>query len=208
MRTLTKERVSPSGLSNNSGTLSMDLIGDGPNEVASQMITKFHQTNQEAALKQREVSLVVKEKDFRQNLAKGFIQHYMSIFGITKDQMRELVYGIKGENILVVEHTLVERLRKRTRALIGASIIICGAYVCEIVSAQTMPLPLMIFPIFGWILPFLVFVSLVFPMPTPIPFITYTCDRKRLKKKYGPDYFPIQELREELGLAIDAPEEK
>ncbi len=216
MRTLTKERVNLSGLFNNSGALSMDLIGDGPNEVASRLITKFNQTNQEAKLKQREVSLVIKEKSFKQNFAKDFIQHYMCIFGITKDQLQKLVCEIKEENIQFIENNLVERLRKKARVWIGASVISGGFFIYEAINAfvngtqHIMVLPFFISQICGWILPLWMLFSF-FPdldRSSLVNSVSYVVTRRRLKKKYGSDYFPVQELRKELGLVIDATEEK
>lgn len=203
MRTLTKEKVNLLELANSSGALSMDLIGDGPNEVASQLISKFHQTNQELQLKQRENDLATKDKYLRRSFALAFIESYTSMFNITREQMGELACGIKEENIRFIENNLAERLRKRARVLISTSIISGGGFIYSIASwflTGELHIAIVPFIIFGWLLPFLILVSLIQETEVPFSCISYIQNKKRLKKKYGPDYFPVQELREELKL--------
>lgn len=185
---------------------SLDLIGDGPNEVASQLITQFRQANQETKLKQKEVFLATKEKTLRQNFAEAFIEQYTNIFNITKNQMAELVYrGIKEENIQFIEGSLVERLRRRAWSWIGASVIsggVCIYGIANLFINDNVRSWLLIFVPFGWIMPAFILTALLSDVGFAGYFegISYIQTRKRLKKKYGSNYFPIQELRQELEL--------
>ncbi|MBI2064748.1 MAG: hypothetical protein HYT62_01700 [Candidatus Yanofskybacteria bacterium] len=214
-RTLTKERVKTSvslgDLDINSGTSSLELIDDGPNEAVCRLVSKFQQANQQAnhreALERQARGLAINEMASKQNLASMFIDAYTYAFNITINQMGVLVQEIGENNLPFLENKLFERLRKRAGVIVSASIISGGAFTVDLIdifssgSLVLLPLPLFMVCFLGWILPFLVLVSSGTARSEPFRSVSYIRARKRLKKKYGPDYFPYQELRKELRLA-------
>ncbi len=190
---------------------SFDLIGDGPEEIVVRMLNKFHKNKKVTRLQ-------AKEKSWRQELASAFVKEYTSVFDITKEQMKELVCGIKEKNIGFIENALFKKLKRRALPLIEASII-SGAFFIygvpglilnfDATHLSSLAISMFLSAFLGWILPFIVIASLTSSFKeAPLKSIAYIRYRGRLKKKYGPDYFPYQELREELGITPSDTAEK
>ncbi|MBI2064506.1 MAG: hypothetical protein HYT62_00410 [Candidatus Yanofskybacteria bacterium] len=219
MRTLTKERVkSPvsfGDLDIDSDVLSLELIGDGPNEVIHRKLVSLQEANKKAIVMAEQENLTRAERSRRRDYAKMFVSRYTSIFGINREGMKELVRGLRDKDILLLENAVLERLKKPAILQVVGSLsvmaiciisslgfILSGNSVLAVLSAAMLSTGI------GWFFPLILLTQFFedtidtrgtygYGLSRPA---AYFGPRRAFKKKYGPDYFPYQELREELGL--------
>lgn len=212
MRTLTKERVNSLGSLNSSGASSIDLITDGPNEVICRKLSNLQEDQKKAVVLAKQESMEKIWQFKKRNYAKMIISKYTKIFGISHEQMKDLVKELKDEDIVLLENAVLGRLKKPAifqviisfgalATFIGSSLgyflfgnQILGGLAITMFSTAT-----------GWAFP-LMFLKASFCG------ISDRCagdvspgnsfgSRRVLKNKYGPKYFPCRELKEELGIS-------
>lgn len=212
MRTLTKERVNLSGLSNNSGALSLDLIGDGPNEVICRKLSKFQKANRQALVLSDQESMVREKQCKRKGYAKMFISRYTKMFGISRENMKDLVGELKDEDVILLEKAVLEKLKKPAIFQVVGSFSAIAIFFGSILETflfgnqiYSVLIPLMGFTTTGWLLPLISLADSFYGCSNfdgggSLWPGGYFGSRRTLKKKYGPNYFPYQELKEELGL--------
>lgn len=225
MRTLTKERVNHSGLFNNSGALSMDLIGDGPNEIVlKRTLTLRDQTEivtkQEKAVRQ-EQKLKEKIRGPKELLVDLFMKQYPKTFGITKEQFDELIARSMPKEEVEAMEVMLANSRKlkwwsgvhRYSVNTLTTTILAATFnsIFHLGPIWVTELPLWIFvgsfcvsgPMFGMFYIFGLLESFNFMFEKNSDYFCssrYLRCRKYLKKLYPDNYFPHDILQEKLKL--------
>lgn len=169
------------------------LILDGPSEVINRMVTKFRQDNKEAQIFQEKKALILSQRQEKLDYVGSFISRYTGPLGITRGQFREIISQLKEHEIILLDDVVISRAKKW--ALVP--------FLLSGVSAAVCLGSLMLGPQF---LPF--YLLAYFTGAGSLGLLLSTFDRnysvgyirrqKRLKQKYGQNYFPHQELREIL----------
>ncbi|MBI2064507.1 MAG: hypothetical protein HYT62_00415 [Candidatus Yanofskybacteria bacterium] len=189
-RTLTKERVktpvSFGGLDISSGALSLELIGDGPNEVIARRLQDIHERTDFMELKK------VFSENFKVQLA--------NMNGIDKKEISNLTSGLDRSAIEFLEKKLTSRCR------------IWAWFEKTIWASLLLLILLSLFRVFGETTFFFATIICGFGVGMPIIgpliclmgygdrdfFLTgnigYMKDRKRLIKIYGKEYFLLPGL--------------
>ena len=188
-------------------TADQTLILDGPNEVIAKKLTQLSEANKQVILARKIKSKQKVLRKYRQqektSYANAFIDYCAKFFEINRFQVSDLIATMKDSDIEIVESKILKRIKGGAviEFLIGPmiSVITFGLMVAGIIMRDPM-----------WLFACLLF--LIFLLTSVDVFSTglisnkifhrlaYIFTGRRLKKKYGQDYFPIQELREELGL--------
>lgn len=218
MRTLTKERTDLSGISNdfNAGGLAVlndqesRLILDGPTEQIANKLQLFQEENKKRALAElafkqaqiktkREAEERQIEKESKKYLAKLFINEFIKLNIITREQLKDIVQTVGKENIKILDESLVEKsmpeAKSRIRTAVFFSILIFGG----LVSLFFVPTHAIIPVIICQLLPVSLFGTIViFSLSDYCE--SYVGIRRSFIKEYGSQHFPVQEVREELGL--------
>ena len=189
-------------------TADQALILDGPNEVIAKKLAQLSESNKQAILARKIKSKQEVLRECRQqektSYAKAFIDYCAKFFEINRFQVSDLIATMKDSDIEIVESKILKRIKGGAviEFLIGSmiSVITFGLMVAGIIMRDPMWL-------FACLLLFLIFLlTSVDVFSTGLISnkifhrLAYIFTGRRLKKKYGQDYFPIQELREELGL--------
>ncbi|MDP3696779.1 MAG: hypothetical protein Q8R55_01980 [Candidatus Taylorbacteria bacterium] len=191
---------------------SLDLIGDGSREMICRKLSNLQKENKEALTLARQESMVKAEQSKRRDYAKRFISRYTKMFGISREGLKDLVKKLKDEEIVLLENTVLERLKKPAIfEVIGSFSLIITFIGCSLggfLSGNTALIGLafmMLFTATGWLLPFMFLVEFFYGSSNNGEYGAntpggYFGSQRLFKNKYGPKYFPYQEFREELGL--------
>ncbi len=199
MRTLTLERERTVQVP------ALELIGDGPNEMICRKLSSLQEANKKALVLGVQEKMVMEKQRKRKGYAQMFISRYTKMFGISRENMRDLVRELKNEDIILLENAVLERLKKPAIFQVIGSFSAMAIFVGSILSDSTLLVVLMTFTMTGWLLPLLSLADSFYGCSnfdgggSLLP-AGYFGSRLTLKKRYGPDYFPYQELKEELGL--------
>ena len=193
---------------------SSNLIMDGPNEIIHKALVKFQEVNANAAITAVAAAQAEKEEAIKKALkleklayATVFVENCETLLGINQNQCSDLVSKIKDTDIVLIENGFLRKIKRRAvlSLAIGTSIA-AGSFFSMISLLFINVHDLAPFVALGFI--FFV-VSMITMAASVIGFadknspcgsLNYICARRRLKKKYGPDYFPVKELKEKLGL--------
>jgi len=186
------------------------LILDGINETIFRSVHKYHENNQKLLVSSQQISLGRKEEERKRIFATAFIDKYTKIFKITHSQLGELVNSLKTEDVLVLDSQLTEVLQKRTLLSNIGSATCLGTFLLSITALLsgsenwvfTFLALFMFTSSLGWMFPLMMlsqnFYGKKEQIHEPYCSAAHLALRRYLKNKYGPGYFPYQEIKRQL----------
>lgn len=212
MRTLTKERIDLSGSLNNSNVFNQDLVVDGPKEAIYKKVHNLQTANKQSLALANQERILKAEQDTRKKYAKRFISRCTKMFGISRENMKDLVLELKDKDIVLLENIVLEKLRKpaflQVVGSFGAITIFMGSSLASFLfgnQAVIVLTAMLFFTGLGWLIPFMFLTEFVYGSSNngecgANTATGYIGSQRVFKKKYGAQYFPYQEVKKELGL--------
>jgi hypothetical protein len=186
------------------------LILDGPNEVVKKMLTGFYDSNNEKELVAKQSAIVMNMEKRKKNLALSFIRQYTKRLKVSHDQLGEIVSSLQEKEFFVMEEQFTRLLHRKAKLYNFSALGCVGLFLASALFALLGNLFFinMAFMIFfctgGGILPFLLLLENFYgdrsAIYVPCRPTNYLALRRYLKRKYGSQYFPYQELKNALGL--------
>lgn len=201
MKTLTKERVSLSGLSNESGVLSMDLIGDGLNEVICNKLIEFQAKSIEDHEKQLALQKVEKEKHYKRVYIEAFINYLCGFYRINRAQAVNLLKGLNKEEVEKLDEWIISKIKPRAKFQLFMSLLGLSSCLALDVTFGLFYGVGFVF-VFNWLVGGFSLISLLSTtiMPGDMGPAGFLNIGTRYVKICGENYFPHDILQEKLKL--------
>lgn len=189
------------------------LIKDPPVEILHQNLVKYKEDNKQATILAKQKGKEDAKKDalksWKRVYAKLFLYSCEKFLDVSPTQLKELIVKLSDPVMIeLIENNFLRRLKRR--ALLASLVWFLSIYlfvgqIAIFGGIVQMEQNNGVFILFGaffgiYTLFFLGSFSLHETNAELLPSIPYLWARRRLKKLYGFDYFPVQELKEKLDL--------
>ncbi len=178
------------------------LILDGPQEVISSSLARFRDLNKEEATKAAQEATIAHKESVIKNAqrekelyAMNFMACFQRFSRINSDQFRDIVTKLKDSEMSALEDVVAKTMYRRAfLSLSFISLVLISGLSCFLYYSSNDNSGLATMSLF------LSLITLGFFFTDTTSSRALLFKRRKLKKIYGQNYFPYQELKNKLEL--------